>query len=211
MLLALTDQLRCTEAHADSWLVARADVVEAGRMVEGVLGCPVCQAERAVHRGVVYWSGTEAERASNGAGDPHPDRVIRIGALLAFGDSPMPFVLCGAEAAVASSLSALSDVPLVLLDPADDRAVLFASIVRGVPAIPFGGGSVRGIALDAGHCAPGFIASCVHALAPGGRLVAPAATPVPDGVRELARDAEHWVAEREAAPVTVPLSRVARN
>jgi hypothetical protein len=48
----------------------------------------------------------------------------------------------------------------------------------------------------------------VAALRPGARLIAPAAAPVPDGARELARDARHWVAERVApAGPVVPLRR----
>jgi hypothetical protein len=32
--------------------------------------------------------------------------------------------------------------------------------------------------------------------------VAPAGVALPDGVRELARDARHWVAERDAVPAS---------
>ena len=44
----------------------------------------------------------------------------------------------------------------------------------------------------------------------GGRLVAPAGAPLPEGVRELARDDAVWVGEREAlpsAPVTLHVRR----
>jgi hypothetical protein len=207
MLLALTDHLRCTEPHADSWLVARADIVEAGRMVEGVLGCPVCQTERVVRGGVVYWTGDATPVAASKSPDAHPDRVIRIGALVAFGDSHAPFVLCGAEAHVAAGLGALAETPLVLIDPPDDRAALLASIVRGAHAIPFASGAVQGIAVDAQHATAEFLASCVSALVNGGRLVAPAAAVIPPGLRELARDAEQWVAEKEAVSATIPLRR----
>ena len=42
MLLALADRFRCTEPHADTWLVARADAADGGWMRDGVLGCPIC-------------------------------------------------------------------------------------------------------------------------------------------------------------------------
>jgi hypothetical protein len=44
---------------------------------------------------------------------------------------------------------------------------------------------------------------------PKGRVVAPAEVPLPDGVRELARDGRHWVGERQAvpAPALVQLGR----
>ena len=46
-------------------------------------------------------------------------------------------------------------------------------------------------------------------LRPDGRLVAPAAIPVPAGIRELARDEREWVgaAEGDAATAPVPLRR----
>ena len=44
-------------------------------------------------------------------------------------------------------------------------------------------------------------------LAPGGRLVAPADAPVPNGVTELARDERQWVAERDAVPALAELRR----
>jgi hypothetical protein len=207
MLLALTDHLRCTGPHTDSWLVARADVVEAGRMLEGVLGCPVCHAERLVRAGITFWSTPPAPRASTGERDPHPDRVMRIGALIGFTDSHAPFVLCGSEANVAAGLGGLAETPLVLLDPPDDRAALLATIVRVAPGVPMAAGSVQGIVVDVEHATEAFLASCVRALMNGGRLVAPAATPVPPGVRELARDQEQWTAEKEAVSATVPLRR----
>ena len=211
MLLALTDHLRCTAAHEDSWLVARADAVETGRMVEGIVGCPVCHAERVVTGGVLYWEGTPGAVPPDPAPDAGAERVMRLGALLGFTEGAAPFVLRGADGLAASGLIGLAEVPLVLLDPPDDRAAPFATIIRGAPGIPFGAGAVRGIAAG-GRLGndPGFAASCVRALAPRGRLVAAASAPLPAGIRELARDGLEWVGEREPVPVTVPLSRARR-
>jgi hypothetical protein len=207
MLLALTDHLRCTADHAETWLVARADVVEDGRMVEGILGCPICHIERPVRNGVVHWSGTVVAPGTTAARDAHPDRVMRVGAMLSFGDSLIPFVLCGNEATVVNGLIGLAEAPIVLLDPPDDSAVRFASIVRGAPAIPFGAGVVRGIAVDDAHSGVAFLASCAKALGEGGRLLAPAATPIPTGIHELARDAEQWVGKKSGHHSVIPLRR----
>jgi hypothetical protein len=207
MLLALTDHLRCTEPHADSWLVARADVVESGRMVEGILGCPICHVERVVAGGVAYWSSVSGLRPRSLSPEAHPDRVIRIGALIAFGDSSAPYILCGAESNVAAGLGGLAETPIVLHDPPDDRAALLASIVRGATVIPFAAGAVQGIAVDAAHATEAFLDSCVRALVNGGRLVAPSSAPLPAGVREVARDAEQWVAEKDAVSATISLRR----
>lgn len=210
MLLALTDHLRCTAAHEESWLVARADAVEAGRMVEGVIGCPVCHVERLVHGGVVYWQGEASPASGDPAADADSERVMRMGALLGFTEGAGPFVLQGSAGLAASGLNGLADAPLVLLDPPDDRAAPFATVVRGASAIPFGTGAVRGIAIAAAPVDDAFMTSCVRALVQRGRLVAPAALPVPAGIRELARDTIEWVGEREPVAVTVPLSRAGR-
>lgn len=205
MLLALTDHLRCTNAHDETWLVAQADAVDAGRMVEGVLGCPVCHAERVVRKGVLYWSGEATTAGNVDVPDADANRFMRLGALLGFAEGHAPFVLCGDEGLAATGLNGLADAPLVLLDPPDDRAAPFATIIRGAPAVPFVG-AARGIAAEAREDAP-FLASCVRALAPRGRLVARAGAALPAGIRELARDAAEWVGEREPAAVTVPLTR----
>jgi hypothetical protein len=210
VLLALTDHLRCTEPHEDSWLVARADVVEAGRMVEGVLGCPVCHAEREVKGGVLQWASAADPAPRVSAPDAAADRVMRLGALLGFTEGGGVYVLCGTDGLAASGLTGLADAPLILIDPPDDRAAPFATIVRGATSIPLGAGAVRGIAAGDRLGDPEFAASCVRTLAQRGRLVADAGTPVPPGIRELARDDLEWVGELEPVPVTVPLARASR-
>lgn len=207
MLLALADQLRCTEPHADTWLVARADVVEERRMVSGALGCPICHAERAVRDGVVLWTPTAAPVTLSNVPDVSGDALMRVGALIGFTEGAAPYVLCGTESAAALGLSGLADAPLVLLDPPDNRAAPFATIIRGAPRVPLARGAARGIAVDAAHADATWLASCVTALAPRGRLVAPASAPVPSGIRELARDAMNWVGEREPDVVPVSITR----
>lgn len=204
MLLALTDHFRCTGNHAETWLVAQADAVQDRGMVEGTLGCPVCHVERVVRGGVVWWSGTPAPTPADVCPDMTGEALVRAGALLAFADSRQPYVLCGAAGLAANGLAAFADAPLVLLDPPDDRAAPFATIVRGAPVVPFAARSVRGVLLvDAWASDAARVDSAVAALAPGGRLVAPAVLALPAGVRELARDASEWVAERAADVVGI--------
>lgn len=208
MLLALVDQLRCTGAHPATWLVARADAVDGGRMTRGVLGCPICRVEREVRGSVVYWTA-DAEPWAPGAGAPEHtgdhDTAMRLGALLGFAESGAPFVICGAEGAAAAILAALADAPIILMDPPDDRARSVATIIRGAQAIPLATGAACGIALDEAFGAPERIDSAVRALTVGGRLVAPAALAVPAGIREIACDDLHWVGER--GPDVIALSR----
>ena len=210
MLLALTDHLRCTGAHEESSLVARADVVVMRRMIEGVLGCPVCHVERRVAGGVLYWSAGESPPPASAEADVTGAELLRLAALIGLAESPSPFVLCGARGLAAAGLGGIVDAPTVLLDPPDDRAAARATVIRRAPRLPLAPRSARGVALDAAWASAGDrVVSAVAALAPRGRLVAPAMTPVPAGVREIARDAREWVAEREAD--VVGLRRASRH
>ena len=213
MQLALTDQLRCTAAHAETWLVARADVAEHGWMVDGVLGCPVCHLERAVRAGVVIWNDTHGATPAgpSGATVPDDDASVRVAALLAFSDSHAPFLLCGVLGVHAAALGGMATAPLVLLDPPDDSAAGLATIIRGTDRMPFADRSVQGIALDAVHAAAGRIDWAVRALVPTGRMVANADVPVPTGIREMARDDVQWVGEREQGPDARPPISISRG
>lgn len=199
MLLALTDHLRCTGAHEESSLVARADVVEMRRMIAGVLGCPVCHVERRVAGAVLYWSAGESPLPASAEVDVAGEELLRLAALIGLAESTSPFVLCGTRGLAAAGLGGIVEAPLVLLDPPDDRAAALATVIRGAPRVPLVPRSVRGVALDGVWATDGDrLASTVTALALRGRLVAPALTPMPAGVREIARDAREWVAERDA-------------
>jgi hypothetical protein len=65
--------------------------------------------------------------------------------------------------------------------------------------VPLAAGVLRAAWLDEATSDPSLLAGVARALRPGGRLVAPAATGVPAGIRELARDAREWVGARDAA------------
>jgi len=203
VLLALVDQLRCTGAHPETWLVARADTVEAGWMVHGVLGCPICRVERQVRAGVVLWTGDAAPAVMTAPDSPTADEAMRIGALVGFSESSAPFVICGREASVAPILAPLADAPIVLLDPPDDSASRIATIIRGSSAVPLAAGAVRGIVLNESYADRDRMASAVRVVVKGGRIVAPVTIAVPSGVRELARDERHWVGEREGDLITL--------
>ena len=217
MFVELVDLLRCPHAHEDSWLVAAADETADRHIVHGSLGCPVCRAEYPIRDGVVHFDADAACATDADAPLPHLDdgeraaEAMRLAALLDLSSAGGTVLLGGAWQGCADAVLALADVRVLLLDPPRVPELRpEVSAVRGAP-MPVAAGGVRGVALDERTADPERVAAAARAVRPGGRLVAPVAAAVPDGVTELARDGRHWVAERAAAPPKlVPLARPER-
>ncbi len=198
MFIELVDALRCPIPHEESWLVAAATRMEFRHIVEGTLGCPVCRAEYPVTRGVVDFRRAP-HAAPAAAPDVLPDEeaAARLAALLDLSDRTGFALLLGPWSVHAPLVANLVETPLILVDPPGDvEGEPGISVVRCDGALPLAAGAARGTALDGGGEAR--VASAVRATRVKGRLVAPAALPLPDGLKELARDEAVWVAEREA-------------
>ncbi len=192
-------------------MVAAATETRARCLIRGTLGCPICEAEFALEHGVVRFDeardaaadrAAPRERVDAPADSDTSEQTIRLAAFL-------DLTSAGGIIAVGGEWDAALDG---LLDFTDLRALVLEPTAAWRPREPFGavrGGGVpvaasalRGVALDAGTVDAFRLEAAVRALAPRGRLVAPAHAPLPDGVRELARDERHWVAEREAGLVS---------
>ncbi|MFL5607405.1 MAG: hypothetical protein ACJ8AD_13230 [Gemmatimonadaceae bacterium] len=212
MFIELVDALRCPVPHEESWLVASADRMEARHIVEGTLGCPVCRAEYPIRRGVVDFR-REPPRALPPTTTPDAEQAMRLAAFLDLSDATGFAVLVGARGAHAPLVRAQTDTPLVVIDPPENvEGEPGISVLRCDGALPLAAGAARGVAID--DATPERVASAVRATRVNGRVVAPASTPLPDGVRELARDRTDWVAERQpvASPViALHVRRAARS
>ena len=214
MFSELVESLRCVRAHAPTGLVAVAYETRDRDILRGSLGCPECKAEYPIVDGVAdLRDGAAGPALPPPKSSPAEDLAMRAGALLALEDPGGVVVLTGAWTVAAPELAALAPgVRILALDAAPGIASGEGiSLARSAGAIPLRAGSARGIALDAAHASPGAVSDAVDALAPRGRLVAPVTCTVPNGVRELARDAREWVAERIAAPAVVPLTRAPKG
>ena len=212
MYIELVDALRCPRPHAPTWMVAAATETRARCLVRGTLGCPICEAEFALEDGVVRFDAGETappqRTAAATATDPG-EQTMRLAAFL-------DLTTAGGIIAVGGEWDPALDG---LLDFTDLRALVLEPTASWRPREPFGAlrgggvpvaaGALRGVALDRTTADAPRLEAAVRALTPKGRLVAPADAPLPNGVRELARDERHWVAEREAAVVSelVPLRR----
>lgn len=209
MFIELIDTLRCPLPHehsADSWLVAAAAETVDRHIVRGTLGCPVCHAEFDIRHGDVWFGAEEPVTAFV---IPSDDDVTRLAALLAVDDRGGLYLLDGAWGAMAAAVSGYSRAAhfMLLSPPLGCEA---EGTLRGAgDVVPLAAGAVRGIALDRQSAV--LAESATRALAANGRLIAPAATPVPSSITVLARDEQHWVGEQNAqGSHPIPLRRAGR-
>jgi uncharacterized protein YbaR (Trm112 family) len=199
MFIELVDALRCPVPHEDSWLVASATRMEARHIVDGLLGCPVCRAEYPVRKGVADF---RREPPSPLEAPPDPflrgdaTTAMRLAAFLGLSDAHGFVVLLDEWGAQASALRELVETPLLLVDPPPGREGepgISVVLSDGVP--PLAPGAARATAI--GRATAERAAAGVRVTRSGGRLIGPASLALPDGVREIARDDELWVGEKE--------------
>jgi hypothetical protein len=203
VFIELVDHLRCPRPHEETWLVASADRTEGRDIIEGTLGCPICRAEYPIRAGVVWFmergQGRRAPVSSSPAVDS--DVALRLAAFLDLSDAQGFALLAGSWAHAARPLRDIVPTSLVILNPRPHIGAGNGISVLEVDAgIPLAAATCRGVALDEAHRDEAHVEAAVRVLRPRGRLVAPASTPLPVGVKELARDQTLWVAERAAAP-----------
>jgi hypothetical protein len=131
---------------------------------------------------------------------------LRLAAFLDLAEGGGAVGLYGAWAEHAEALGDLVErvEPLAIAPVGVPHPMLSAVIPPARDRIPLATGALRAVAVDAEDGdAAAVVAEAARLVRTGGRLLAPAEAPVPHGVRELARDAEWWVGEREAAPSAV--------
>src|SRR5262249_28324763 len=157
----------------------------------GILGCPVCRAEYPVRDGIAWFAppGSDLPRPGKEADE---QEALRIAAFLDLVDPAGFAVLHGAWAAHAPIVGGLSPVHPVLLDPPTDvHRGPGVTIIRANGLVPLARGPAR--AATFGETATAETRDALlAAVRAGGRILGTAETPVPDGVREIARDDRAW-------------------
>jgi hypothetical protein len=213
VFIELVDSLRCVNVHEDTWLVAAVARMDGRHIVDGTLGCPVCRRTYAIRDGVA-WFG-DAEQATGSASltisgsSTDETRTMRAAALLGLTEPGGIVILGGSWTDFAPALAELGAAHVVVVNraaPSDAPQEVSAMVVG--ERLPFAAGSVRSVALDDEMSS--VLESAAFVLRSRGRLVGPAAAPIPPDVVELARDAEDWVGERGAVsspPVVLRSSR----
>lgn len=207
----LLDALRCPHPHDEQWLVALVHAADGPRITAADLACPLCQAVFAVRHGIgAFRLAPSTVAAPGAAGVQAAPEAMRLAALLGGGDpggthGTMPILLAGHEAAAGVALAAIGARPQLWINPVTDAVRptpedLWA-VLEVDDRLPLGRGTLAAASLDAAHAGhPPLVASVALAIRPGGRLVAPAGTPVPPDVKILADDPRQWVGEVVAAP-----------
>lgn len=206
MFVELVDHLRCTVAHEDTWLVLHADESRERHVLRGTLGCPVCGTRFRLENGTVWFAGhRDSSVAPPRPVEPGSEWPLRLAAFLALGDARGAVGLYGEWSGYAAALREIADgVEVLAIAPAYPTPAMLSAIVPlARTAIPLADGALHAVAVDAGDEAGAEVAEAARLVRTGGRLLAPATAPVPPGVHELARDADWWVGEREAAPAGI--------
>ena len=222
MLLELAEVLDCPDCEASAGLVTFVDRAESRRVVEGRLGCPLCEIEVPIRRGTMRFDLSGAARratpragTAQPAGEPAPEAALRLAALLGVGGRAGMVVLLGPRlAAHAAAIARLGDrleVIVWLPDPADPSppaAVAVEDLVAGVDPLlgaaphrwPIRSGALHGIALAAPMALQ--LSEITRCARPGARLVVETPTPADldslaaSEFAEVASDATVWVGER---------------
>ena len=195
MFVELLELLRCPNPHEESPLIASAERTEHRHLVQGTLGCPVCRSEFRVMDGVVVFGAGPVMPPD----PPDPDLAMRLAAFLELNEPRRFAILCGRYASQADQIARITPTPLVLVNPPGDVAGEPAAILRVGAVLPLAAGTAHAAAMDE-RIAGALAQSVVRVVRAGGRLVGPVTLPVPDGVREIVRDEQMWVAEKNAAP-----------
>jgi uncharacterized protein YbaR (Trm112 family) len=203
MFIELIDSLRCTADHAYIPLVASIEERDDRQVIEGILGCPTCRREYPIHGGIAWFGSPPEKSMSAGGSAPDADGGMRIGAFLNVSEG-ITIALVGKWARHATELSEAMSLRAFAINSgsgiveSERVAALYSA-----NSVPFKDASLRGIAIDESGWSDGEIEMAARVLAPGGRMVAPAGSRVPNEIEELARDDAWWVGERRGALVAL--------
>ncbi len=228
MFLELAEVLDCPDCGASAGLVAFVERAESRRVVEGRLGCPLCEIEVPIRRGTMRFDLSDAARRATpgaGAADPareaSPEAAMRLAALLGVSDRAGMVVLLGPRlAAHAAAIARLGDrleAIVWLPDPGDGSppaTMAVEDLVAGVDPLlgaaprrwPIRSGALHGIALAAPMALQ--LSEITRCARPGARLVVEAPTPADldslaaSEFAEIASDATVWVGERSHGVAT---------
>ena len=203
MFIETIDLLRCPREHEETWLVAAFTKMNGRFVVEGSLGCPICEATYVIANGIADFTAESSPRAMKSSRESNEtEQAIRLAAFLNLVRPGSTVVLEGDQAVYAPAIASMTQCRVIALDPSHDvTETEQTSTIHAGDRIPLGTSSVDGVAA----MSAAIISDAARVLKPGSRLVAPAGLPLHPALTELARDDTSVVAE--AAGPLIRLSR----
>ena len=184
--------------------------MEGRHIMDGELGCHVCEAHYPIRAGIAdFGSWKHDGSATHRNALPADSAAMRLAALLGLAEPGGIVLLVGEPGSVAHPLAMMvGDTQLLVVNPVEQIGIADnVSALTTAAALPLANASCRGAAVDPTHATPEFLEEVTRVLRHGARLVAPASVRLPDGITELARDAQEWVGEqRDTRGPIVPIT-----
>ena len=202
MFVELIELMRCPRGHAESNLIAAAERTSDRHIVDGTLGCPVCNAEFRIAGGVARFDAPPPTSAAL----PDAELALKLAALLDLADPKGFAILTGAYGAQLDAVQRLVETAIVLQNPPKNVSGIPAGVIECTDTAPFAPSSLRAGAIDE-SASDALRASVVRTVQSGGRIIGPLSMPVPADVNELDRDERIWVGERLGNRPLVSLRR----
>jgi hypothetical protein len=190
MFIELTDHLRCTADHDESFLVLLPNQMEDRSVRTGHLGCPVCGRTFQLVDGVLDTGDAPADAQAGTALD-----ADAISTLVGLHGPGGYMVLVGPPAALWKEVAEMNPgVALVAVNPPEgvgDEAGI--SVVRG-GRLPLKTGSMRGVVLGRPFAGDAhWVAEAARVVLPGLRVVGEGKDPPEELVNLLASAGGVWV------------------
>lgn len=202
MFIETIDLLRCPKEHEETWLVAAFTRMKGRFVIDGTLGCPVCNASFPIEKGIADFRSVRAQRDEHATMPDDSSEAMHVAAFLNLLRPGATVVLDGSHAAHAIAVANMTQCRVIALNPSIDVAENeLTSTILSDSRIPLATASVDGIAA----ASQAIVSDSARALKPAGRLIAPLGTSIPPALSELARDERRVIAE--ARGPLVQLSR----
>ncbi len=192
MFIELTDHLRCTADHDESFLVLLPVRMDGRRVVDGTLGCPRCGREVAIINGVTDFGGGLASQAGTALDAAAVATFVGL-------EGPGGYLgLFGPAAAVAERLhDLLPGIRLVLVNPPSGTPLTEMASMLQAGRSPLKSRSMRAVVVAGSAGAdPDWVDQAADAVLPGNRLVVEGPARARPDLEVLMEGAGVWVARK---------------
>lgn len=193
MFIELAETLKCPSPHQESFVVVATEAMAERSVRQGVVGCPVCQAEYPIVDGVVRFGEAPSPRAPPPAAD-----VETLHALLGIEGPGGYVVLIGAAARRADELAArLEGVHFIAVNAPDDLTERpYLSLLVADDQVPLRTGVARGVVVSGDFAHDPWPTEAARVALRGRRVIVEREGLDVPGTRPLASGSGLWLGER---------------